>query len=139
METEDDNMIKRDVQEKIRKKLADSSQDALLVYSAGTLSMLQPSYLLYVTWVRPAARSAAIITRDGQSRFLVEPAWDTGRVAARTWIQDVRGTSNMCRDLSLAVRELCPSGRLLAAGVDSMPEDLYASLEACVTPSISTA
>jgi Xaa-Pro aminopeptidase len=127
-------MINPDMQDKIRRQLTEKQQDALLVYSAGTMLMLNPSYLLYLTGVRPAGQSAAIVTRDGQARFLVQPAWDRARVAARTWIHDVRGSSNLCRDLISVVRELCPSGRLAGVGLSDMPEDLYAALEAESAP-----
>lgn len=127
-------MINQEVKEKIQKQLELRQQEALLVYSPGTLDMLQPGHLFYVTWVRPAGASAAIVTCDGRARFLVQPPWDAARAASRTWIEDVRPTDNLACDLSAAVRELCPSGRLLGAGLASMPHDLYSALEVCVSP-----
>jgi Xaa-Pro aminopeptidase len=109
--------------------MAERGQDAFLVYSSGILSILRPSYFYYVTDVRPAGpHSAALITRDGRTRLLVEPSWDAPRVASQTWLQDVRGSTDFVAELVATVRELCPSGRLFVAGVDEMPEVLYAAL-----------
>jgi Xaa-Pro dipeptidase len=130
-------MIKAKMRESIQKRLAERELDALVVFNDGGHSMLVPSYLHYVTGTRAMGQSAAVITRDGRARWLVEPAWDKQRVAPLTWIEDVRGSSNLCRDLMVALGELCPSGRLAGCGLAHMSEELYGSLEAKVklTPS----
>lgn len=125
-------MIRAKIKETIQKRLAERGLDALLVYSDGSHSLLVPSYLHYLTGMRAMGQSAALITRDGRAKWLLEPAWDKPRVAPLTWIEDVHGTSNLCRDLMPALSEFCPSGRLAGCGLDAMTEDLYASLEARV-------
>ena len=47
----------------------------------------------------------------------------------RTWIEDVRPTASLCRDL-LAAIGLCPTGRVAGTGLADMPEDLFAALQA---------
>ena len=125
-------MIKSHVQQEIQKRLAERDLEALLVYSDGTHSLLVPTHLHYVTGTRAMGPSAAIVARNGQARWLVEPEWDVQRVKPLTWIKDVRGTRNLCRDLMVALSELCPSGKLAGCGLAPMPEGLYASLEAKV-------
>lgn len=123
-------MINPTMRQSIQQRLEGSGQDALVVYSTGVFSILSASYLHYVTGVRPAGPQAAVIARDGRARLLVEPAWDAPRVAARTWIEDVRPTASLCRDLLAAIRELCPTGRVAGTGLADMPEDLFAALQA---------
>ena len=101
-------MIKTKMRENIQKRLAERGLDALLVYSDGTHSLLVPSYLHYVTGTRAMGPSAALITRDGKAKWLVEPAWDKNRVKPLTWIEDVRGTSNLAGELLSALKELGP-------------------------------
>jgi Xaa-Pro aminopeptidase len=125
-------MIKAKMQERIEKRLAEREAEALLVYSDGSHSLLVPSYLHYVTGTRAMGPSAVLISRDGRAKWLLEPAWDQPRVAPLTWIENVRGTSNLCRDLIVALREFCPAGQLAVCGTHAMAEDLYASLESRV-------
>lgn len=125
-------MIKEQMLENIQKRLAERDLEALLVYSDGTHSLLVPTHMHYVVGTRAMGPSAALITRDGKARWLVEPAWDVPRVKPLTWIKDVRGTTNLCRDLMASLSELCPSGKLAGCGLAPMPHDLYSSLEAKV-------
>jgi Xaa-Pro aminopeptidase len=125
-------MIKPHLQAEIQKRLAERDLDGLLVYSDGTHSLLVPTHLHYVVGTRAMGPSAALITRDGRARWLVEPAWDVARVKPLTWIQDVRGACNFSRDLLSSLAELCPSGRLAGCGLAPMPEELYAALQAKV-------
>lgn len=119
----------KEVGRHMRRAMAERDQEALLVYSSGILSILRPSYFFYFTDVRPAGpHGAALMTRDGRTRLIVEPAWDAPRVASQTWMRDVRASSNFVNDLIATVNEMCPSGRLFVAGLDEMPEAVYAPL-----------
>jgi Xaa-Pro aminopeptidase len=130
-------MIKEQMLENIQKRLAARELDAFLVFNDGTHSLLMPSYLHYVTGTRAIGPSAAIITRDGRARWLVQPAWDQPRVAALTWIKDVRGAADLCRDLVASLEELCPSGKVAGSGIALLPDTLYAALEAGATVTLA--
>ena len=105
--------------------------DALVVYSVGTLSVLRPSFLHYFSGVRPLGpHSAAVLGRDGHTTLLVEPAWDVGRVAGRTWIPEIVATSKFAADLPALLAKRGITGRVGVAGAEEMVEEVYAALEA---------
>ncbi len=74
--------------------------DGLIIYSCGTVNLLRPSYLCYFAGYRPfGPNSAALITRSGDIRLLVEPAWDAKRSADQSKIRNTIGTNNFNHDL----------------------------------------
>ena len=80
--------------EKAVKMMADRGLDGLVIFSRGNISILGPSYLHYFAGVRPFGRmNAAVVTKSGDAVLLVGPSWDAPRVARKTWIDDVGGTS----------------------------------------------
>jgi Xaa-Pro dipeptidase len=80
--------------------------DGLIIYSCGTVNLLRPSYLCYFAGYRPfGPNSAALITRSGDVRLLVEPAWDEKRSAEQSNIRNTVGTDNFNRDLSAMLRQ----------------------------------
>jgi Xaa-Pro dipeptidase len=100
----------------------------LIVYSGGTCSILSPSYLHYFCGCRPmGTRNAALLTKTGKIALLVEPSWDAERVSARSWIKDVRGTTNFKRDLVRLLRRFGLSGPVGVAGSGEMTEEVYAA------------
>jgi Xaa-Pro dipeptidase len=108
--------------------------EGLIVYSGGTCSILTPSYLHYFAGYRPLGpRNAAILTRAGKATLLVEPAWDRDRVAKRSWISDVRGTSSFVADLVTLACEHGLKGRVGVAGVREMQEGVYGTLSQVLT------
>lgn len=104
--------------------------DGLVVYSVGTMSILRPSYLHYFSGVRPLGpHGAAVLGRDGRVALLVEPAWDVGRVAEKSWIPEVLPARDFVRDLPALLRERGLTGRVGIAGAEEMIEPVYAALE----------
>ncbi len=115
--------------ELIRKK----GLEGLIVYSGGTCSILAPSYLHYFCGCRPmGARNAAVVTKSGQSALLIEPAWDTERVRAKSWISNVRGSTDFNRDLVRLLKKLGMSGPVGVAGSAEMSEEVYAAASSVV-------
>lgn len=107
--------------------------DGLIVYSAGTCSILGPSYLTYFCEVRPLGpRNCAVLTRDGKVTLLVEPAWDAARMAEKGWIIDVRGTSRFSDDLLGILQGYGMVGTVGLVAGREMAEELYATLSAKV-------
>ncbi len=105
--------------------------DGLIVYSGGTCSILAPSYLHYFCGCRPMGpRNAALVTKAGKVVLLVEPWWDAERVSAKSWIKDVRGTSDFKRDLVRLLRRFSLKGPVGVAGSAEMTEEVYAAASA---------
>src|SRR3972149_4039393 len=91
--------------------------DGLVVFSGGTCSILAPSYLHYFCECRPVGpRNAALVAKTGKVALLVEPSWDAERISRKSWIRDVRGTSNFTADLVRMMREFALSGSIGIAG-----------------------
>ena len=80
--------------------------DGLVIYSSGTVNLLRPSYLCYFAGYRPfGPNNAALITRSGDVRLLVEPAWDAKRSAEQSKIRNTVGTDNFNRDLPAILKQ----------------------------------
>lgn len=114
--------------DKITELLDKKGLQGLIVYSAGTCSILSPSYLHYFTGCRPIGpRSAAVLTKKGKAVLLIEPCWDGGRFARKSWIKDVRGTSHFVPDLASLLEECGFSGPVGLAGSKEMPQEVFAA------------
>ncbi len=109
--------------------MASRQLTGLIVYSNGSCDVLSPSYLHYLSGVRPLGpNSAALISKAGAA-LLVEPPWDSGRVLAKSSIKDVRGTGNFVQDLIAIMRALRLAGPVGIVGQRQMTEAIYSELE----------
>jgi Xaa-Pro dipeptidase len=109
--------------------LKEHGLDAMIVYSAGTCSILAPSCLTYFAEVRPLGpRNCAVVTKDGKVALLVEPAWDVERMAEKTWITDVRGTARFSEDLLEMLKSYGVTGAVGLAGGHELAEEVYAAI-----------
>ena len=103
--------------------------DGLIVYSRGTSSILRPSYLHYVSGFRPAGRrNAAVISKTGNVVLLVEPEWDVLRAKKKSWIRDIRGTTDFCAGITAVLDRLEITGTIGIAGLAEMTGDVYAAV-----------
>jgi Xaa-Pro dipeptidase len=115
--------------EKAVKMMNDRGLDGLIIFSRGNISVLGPSYLHYFAGVRLFGRmSAAIVTRSGDVALLVGPSWDAPRVARKTWIGDVRGTSTFPTDVTRTMKELGISGTVGLVGQKEITEEAYIAI-----------
>lgn len=104
--------------------------DALILYSGGVCSLLQPSYLYYLTQFRPMGpRNALVISKFGEAVLLVEPEWDALRAKAKCIVGKVRGSNDFIRDLTDIVRGFGVAGTIGIAGSKDMTQDVYEALE----------
>ncbi len=100
--------------------------DGLIVYSDGTMSILRPSYLHYFSGFHAAGRrNAAVLNRAGTAVLLIEPDWDTPRAKRKSWIGDVRGTSDFLSDIGGVMDQLGIKGRVGVAGTRIMTKPVY--------------
>ena len=112
--------------EKTVKMMADKGFDGLVIFSRGILSVLGPSYLHYFAGVRLFGQmSAAVVTKVGDVALLVGPPWDAPRVATKTWISDVRGTSAFPFDVAKTMKDLGISGTVGLVGLREITEEAY--------------
>jgi len=104
--------------------------NGFIIYSNGTCSILRPSYLHYFSGWKPLGpRNAAILSKSGEVVLLVEPPWDSIRASRKSWIRDVRGSSNFLKDLIGIMREFNIRGSVGLAGSKEMTQDLYAAIK----------
>lgn len=104
--------------------------DGSIVYSGGTCSILRPSYLHYFSEFKPMGpRNAAIISKAGECMLLVEPKWDAIRASRKSWISDVRGTSDFIDDLLMSMRKLGITESVGIVGAKEMTHDVYVGIE----------
>jgi Xaa-Pro dipeptidase len=122
------------VREKMKTLLTDRALEGAIIYSEGTCSILSPSYLHYFSGVRPLGpRNAAVLTAEGAVCLLVDPPWDSARMAAKSWITDVRGAKSFTDDLIGILTEYRLSNSPVALiGGREMPEAIYERLSAQV-------
>jgi Xaa-Pro aminopeptidase len=107
--------------------------DGLIIYSGGTCSILRPSYLYYFSEFKPMGpRNAAIISKSGEVKLLVEPRWDVGRVSEESWIDDVKGCSDFVKDLVEIIQGLGIKGPVGVVGSKEMTRDVYTGIETVV-------
>jgi Xaa-Pro dipeptidase len=104
--------------------------NGLIIYSRGVFNILSPSYLHYFSEVRPMGpRNAAVVSRSGDVVLLVEPPWDSLRTSAKSWIKDVRGTSDFVKDLTGIIRKLKISGPVGVVGSKEMTQEVYSGIK----------
>jgi Xaa-Pro dipeptidase len=108
------------------KSLNQKGLNGLIIYSGGACNILRPSFLQYLCEYRPLkSNNAAIISRNGDIVLLVEPSWDTIRVAKNSWVSDVRGSSDFLRDLRNIMKEFNITGSVGLINSKEMTYDLY--------------
>lgn len=104
--------------------------DGLIVYSGGTCSILRPSYLHYFSEFKPMGpRNAAVISKTGDTALLVEPEWDEIRASTKTWIDDIRGTSDFLKDLREVMRQFKMKGPVGVVGSKEMTHEVYTGIK----------
>ncbi len=104
--------------------------NGLIIYSKGVCNILSPSYLHYFSEFRPmGSRNAAVVAKSGEVVLLVEPAWDSFRAAAKSWIKDVQGGSDFVKDLTGIMRRLKISGPVGVAGSREMTQEVYSGIK----------
>ena len=109
--------------------LKEKALNGLIIYSDGLSSLLRPAYLHYFSEFKPLGpRNAVILAQSGNIALIVEPAWDAPRASKKTWIPDVRGSSQFLKDLAKAIEEFDLQGPVGVAGIHEMKEDLYLTL-----------
>lgn len=116
--------------EKILRLINEKGLDGLIIYSAGTCSILRASYLYYFSGCRPfGPRNAAVLTKSGGTTLLVEPAWAWSHTREKSWVSDVRGSDSFVDDLVGLIRSYGLRTVGVAMGRE-MTEDVYSALEA---------
>ncbi len=112
------------------KLLEQKGLNGLIVYSNGTCQITRPNYLHYFSEFKPMGpRNAAVLSRSGKIALLVEPEWDSGRAAKKSWISDTRGTSHFSKDLKEVLGEFKIKGPVGLAGSQEMTQDVYGFLQ----------
>lgn len=121
-----DNVKLRNAVERMSQK----GLNGLIIYSGGTASANRPSYLHYFSeWKPLGPRNAAILSKSGKVALLVEPRWDSVRASKKSWIKDVRGTSDFVIDLRSLLKEFKISGAIGVVGSKEMTQDIYAAVK----------
>ncbi len=111
---------------KVVERINERGLDGLVIYSRGTCFVLRPAWLYYFSGFKPMGKNnAAVISKSGQVALLIEPPWDSVRVQARTWIRDIRGTSDFLNDLAEILQDFRITGSVGVIGSDDMALDLY--------------
>jgi Xaa-Pro dipeptidase len=112
--------------------------NGLIIYSKGVCNILSPSYLHYFAELRPmGARNAAVVAKSGEVVLLVEPAWDSFRAAAKSWIKDVRVGSDFVKDLTGIMRKLKISGPVGVVGSKEMTQEVYSGIKKEADPQMA--
>jgi Xaa-Pro aminopeptidase len=100
--------------------------DGLIIYSRGTCFVLKPFYLYYFSGFRPMGpNNAVVISKSGDVLLLIEPRWDAIRASQKTWIKDIRGTSDFLRDITEILRKFGMKKTVGIAAAGEMPYPLY--------------
>jgi Xaa-Pro aminopeptidase len=110
--------------------MAEKALGGLIIYSNGICSILSPSYLHYFSEFNPLGpRNAAILSKSGEIALLIEPFWDAIRASQKSWIRDVRGSSNFLKDLKGIMGEFEIQGSIGLVGSKEMTQDLYGGIK----------
>ncbi len=111
---------------KVVERINEKGLDGLVIYSRGTCFVLRPAWLYYFSGSKPMGpNNAAVISKSGKVAFLIEPPWDSVRVKPRTWINDIRGTSDFLKGLAEILRDFHITGSVGVIGSEDMTLDLY--------------
>jgi len=111
--------------------------DGLIIYSNGVCSILRPSYLYYFSGLRPLGpNNAMVISKSGDVVLLVEPPWDSIRASRKSWVSDVRGSTDFVKDLIGIMRGFGMTVRVGVSALNIMTEEVYVpiSQEAKIEP-----
>lgn len=110
--------------------LSQRGLDGIIIYSNGMRHVLRPSYLHYFSELKPLGpNSAMVISKSGNVTLLVEPPWDLIRASKKSWVNDIRGSSDFVKDLTSIMHEFRIAGSVGIAGSREMTEDIYTSIE----------
>ena len=124
--------------EKAVRLITQRGLNGLIIYSGGVFNILSPSYLHYFAEVRPMGlHNAAVVSRTGEVVLLVEPPWDVHRVSAKSWIREVRGTSDFVKDLVAVLRKWKISGPVGVAGSKEMTEGVSSAIKKETDPQMA--
>jgi Xaa-Pro aminopeptidase len=100
--------------------------DGLIIYSRGTSYILQPCYLHYFSGFRPIGpNNAVVLSKSGDLILLVEPRWDSIRASRKSWIRDIRGTSDFLKDVVDILRKFNITRTVGVVGLSEMTVKLY--------------
>jgi Xaa-Pro dipeptidase len=103
--------------------------NGLIVYSNGTCSMLRPSYFHYFAELRPMGRDQAVVlSESGDVVLLINPWWDADRASRKSWIGDVRGSSDFIHDLVDIIRGLSLTGSIGVVSLNEMTDELHTTV-----------
>ena len=102
----------------------------LIIYSDGVCALARPSYLYYFSGLKALGpNNAMIVSKSGNAALLVEPQWDAARASRKSWVSDVRGSSDFVKDLIGIMHEFKITDSVSVMGSAQMMEDLYVSIE----------
>ena len=114
---------------RVVKLLNQSRLDGLVIYSNGAYRMTRPTYVHFFSGLRPlGSHNAVIINKSGKSALLLEPQWDSIRASRKSWISDIRGTSEFAQDLIALLVEFDITGTIGVTGSREMREGIYAGI-----------
>jgi Xaa-Pro dipeptidase len=114
----------------VLKLLKENGLGGLIIYAYGAYQMFSPTYVYYFSGFRPSGmNSAVVISRSGNAVLLIEPQVDVRRATEKTWITNVKGTSNFTADLVSAINELNITGKLGITGSRNMNSNLYQGID----------
>jgi Xaa-Pro aminopeptidase len=100
--------------------------DGLILYSRGTCFVLKPFYFYYFSEFKPMGpNNAVVISKKGDVVLIIEPPWDVERASCKSWIKDIRGTSDFPKDLKEILKKLGIKGTVGLAGAGEMTHPLY--------------
>ncbi|MBW2078387.1 MAG: aminopeptidase P family protein [Deltaproteobacteria bacterium] len=115
---------------KIIEHIKQRGLDGVIIYSSGTCNVLRASYLYYFSDFKPLGpRNAAVISTSGDVTLLVQPQWDALRATEKSWIGDIRGTSDFAKDLTGILREQNIAGSVGIIGAREMNYDVYGTIQ----------
>ena len=108
--------------------------NGLIIYSGGTSMILRPSYLHYFSGFKPmGARNAVILSKSGEVALLVEPEWDAMRASKKSWIKDIKGSSDFLKELKATLHRFKIKGPVGLVGSREMKEEVYMAIKKEVT------
>jgi Xaa-Pro aminopeptidase len=100
--------------------------DGLIIYSRGTGDISFPRYFQYFSEFKPlSSMNAVIISKTGDVILLIEPRWDSIRAFKKSWISDIRGSSDFLKDLTGIMRQFKITGSVGLVGSRVIRRDLY--------------
>jgi Xaa-Pro dipeptidase len=117
--------------------LNQSKLSGLIIYSDGSYNILHPAYFRYFSEIRPIGKSAVVISTNGRLAIIVEPESAAARIAAGSWISDVRCTCNIAQGVADILREFKIENSIGIVGTDEMTADVYDTITQIVIPQLA--